>query len=575
MLKKLSTLLLAVVMVVSLGACDNASNDGGSTNVNPEDLPTLVWYNIGDAPADLPAVNERLSDLVRDRIGANIEIRHIGYGDYTAKLGTMLAAGDDMDIMFAANWAGNFSQNALDGYFTDLNTLSEFMPQTLELVNPALKSGATFDGALYGLSTNKEVGWDNYMFIVEEEVAFLDTGDVKVPLTEASRMPADGDKSEVTFAEYIRQDRIDNIEPQRRHLDFLLPLLDAAADAYRALGVNIVDGNTNLNDPNYVTVYFATHESHINSFFNGVDGVAETKDMIALDAFDKEAKTFDFLFNPESPNYDVTKESVKAFDTMVKDGDVRVVMKEDTVFNGKEHRFFLEMRMAFPYWGIQLTNDYSSENNQKTVSQYSFTPAYTFAADPGVVNAIPVQSRHKEEAAKFLELLNTDQEVRSTAAYGVEGVHWHYIDYTDDVTGESFSAADKKYFERTEKGKTDYIVGVYTQGNFFVMPLQKGEPANKWDVFLAHYTPNKTGKLPYDGLTFSNSSGFRVDLTSAEMQSALAVYVSEFEKHNRFFTDTRDFEEKWAELEAIKDNPNAQALLAEINRQFAEFLVKR
>lgn len=587
MLKKLLILAMAMILTFSFASCspkeetsngnttgnsENKKDDTETKNVDPKDLPTVVWYNIGDAPADLPAVNERLSELVRDRIGANVEIRHIGYGDYTQKIGTMLAAGDEMDMVFAANWAANFTQNALDGYFVDLKTLAEHMGETINLVNPALKTGATFDGALYGISTNKEVGWDDYLFVVEEEVAFLDTGDVKVPLTDANRIAADGDAKEVTFAEYLNQDRINAIMPMKRPQDFLYPLVDAAADAYRALGVNVVSDNTNLSDPNHATVYVATFETHMNSMVGGIDPIREANSFVALEVYEDGADTFHLLADPESGIYDQVKASARKFDTMIKDGDIRMVGKDDTTFNGKEHRFLLETRSAFPYWGVQLTNDYSSEDNKKTVAQFRYMPAWTGGSDPGVVTSIPLQSENKVEAAKLIELINTDQEVRTTVAYGVEGVHWNYIDYTDEITGKSFTAADKKYFERTEKGKADYGVGVYTQGNFFVLPLQKGEPATKWDEFLATYTPNTTGELPYDGLNFSASSGFRLDLTSPDMQSALAAFASEYDKNNLFFFDTTDFDAKWANLEEMNEDKNVQALIEEINRQFAEFL---
>lgn len=581
MLKKLSILLLALVLTLSFVACssdkstDDGEKDTTSKTKDAKDLPTVVWYNIGDAPADLPSVNKRLSDLVRDRIGANVEIRHIGYGDYTAKIGTMLAAGDDMDMVFAANWAANFTQNALDGYFVDLNTLKEYMPETIDLVNPALKTGASFDGALYGISTNKEVGWDNYIFIVEEEVAFLDSGDVKVPLTNANKIAADGSATEVTFAEYIVQDRIHAIAPELRIKDFVHPLVHAAVDAYRALGVTVVNGNTNLNDPNYVTVYQASAKTALADIVGGFDAIPEAQNFIGINAFDKNASEYKMLVDTSHPLYEAAKETARSLDTLIKSGDVRVFNTNDTAFNGKDHRFLFETRAAFPYWGVQLTNDYSSEGNTKTISQYSFVPAWTGGSDPGVVTAIPVHSKNKEETAKFIELVNTDQEVRTTVAYGVEGVHWNYVDHTDDITGNSYTAADKLYFERTEKGKSDYAVGVYTQGNFFVLPLQKGEPANKWEVFLANYTPNTTGKLPFEGLNFSASSGFRLDLTSPDMQSAVAAFASEYEKYNLFFLDNADFEEKWAELEALKEDNNGQKLVEEINKQYKEFLANK
>ncbi len=573
MLKKVCAVVLMMVLVLSMVACapkESGTSEGDGTA--SKKLPTVVWYNIGDAPAALEATNARLSELVRDEIGANIEVRFIGYGDYDQKMSTMLAAGDDMDLLFTANWAASFTQNALDGYFVDLYTLEEYLSETIDLVNPALKLGATFDGALYGISTNKEVGWDNYLYYVQEEVDFLDTGEVKVPLTERNRIEADGDATEVTFAEYLVQERLDIIDPVVRQRYFLLPLIDAAADAYRALGVNVVSGNTNLSDPNYVTVMPATFETHVRSVLGGLDPVREAANLMVINVFDKNASEYKLIVDPEFEYYEEGKEGGREYDKLIRDGDIRLIPVDEASFNGRDHRFLIETRGAFPFWNVQLSNDYSTEGNVKTMKELSYYPVWTGGTDPGVVTVIPVQSKNKEAAAMFLELLNTNQEVRTTAAYGVEGVHWNYIDYTDEITGESFTAEDKVYFERTEVGQKDYNVGVYTQGNFFVLPLQKGEPANKWEVFHDKYTPNTTGELPYEGLNFSASTGFRPDLTSPEMQSSIAALQTEFDKHNLFYHDTNDFDDKWDAFESLKDNESIQALVDEINRQFAEFL---
>ncbi|MDE6182101.1 MAG: extracellular solute-binding protein, partial [Eubacteriales bacterium] len=93
----------------------------------------------------------------------------------------------------------------------------------------------------------------------------------------------------------------------------------------------------------------------------------------------------------------------------------------------------------------------------------------TNASTTGSMIAVSNQSKNKDKAIEFLNLLNTDKYLRNLLNYGVEGVHYTRIN-------ENQIKLDP------EKSK-DYSVGYYTLGNLFITDTLDNEPETKWDEF--------------------------------------------------------------------------------------------
>ena len=80
--------------------------------------------------------------------------------------------------------------------------------------------------------------------------------------------------------------------------------------------------------------------------------------------------------------------------------------------------------------------------------------------------AVNSKTKHPEECLTFLTLVNTDPVVRNLLNFGVENVH-----YTLDENNQVVSLS------------TDYAGVSYTQGNWFILYTQAGEPQNKWEIY--------------------------------------------------------------------------------------------
>lgn len=121
-LKRILACVLAVVLLVSLAACGSgdttsttaaaggSSASGGETpaaQTPDKEYPTIkVMMSCLNVPKDVAMVEEALSAITREKIGANVELIMMEYANQTQQLNMLLAAGDDsIDIFYVRDIA--------------------------------------------------------------------------------------------------------------------------------------------------------------------------------------------------------------------------------------------------------------------------------------------------------------------------------------------------------------------------------------------------------------------------------------------------------------------------------------
>lgn len=171
------------------------------------------------------------------------------------------------------------------------------------------------------------------------------------------------------------------------------------------------------------------------------------------------------------------------------------------------------------------------------------TPVVTTDSVRGSLNVISATSENPELAAKVINEVNTNGDLRTIFAYGVEGTQWEYnadgkIEFLD--------------------GAADYSIGVYEQGNFFNLPLAVGEPDDKWEQFEKLNTTSKE----------SPALGFAPDLS--EFSAELANTSNMLDKH-KITTMLANFDDADSDIEAARTDLESVGffdLIDEINNQF-------
>ncbi|MGG5460699.1 ABC transporter substrate-binding protein [Clostridium sp. B9] len=171
-------------------------------------------------------------------------------------------------------------------------------------------------------------------------------------------------------------------------------------------------------------------------------------------------------------------------------------------------------------------------------------PYVTTESTTGAMNAISSQSEHPEEAMKFLNLLNTDEYLRTLAGFGIEGTHYNMVDGKLELTG----ARDR------------YTVPTFAQGNLFITPPLVEEPENKWEVFKEFNDNSKTS--PALGFSFNTES------VSTEV-AAIANVMKEYEAI--LVTGSVNAEETLAEMNKKLKDVGLDKVQAEMQKQLDEW----
>lgn len=135
------------------------------------DLPeyTLKYVEIGNQDCSRrTAVEAAISEYIKPLINASIEFQIVAWGDWTEKAITALQSGQEMDIVFTADWqhylrsvqSGSFNAlNDPEGPYGDL--MATYGQDILATLNPAFITGTQINGINYAVPTNKELAVPN------------------------------------------------------------------------------------------------------------------------------------------------------------------------------------------------------------------------------------------------------------------------------------------------------------------------------------------------------------------------------------------------------------------------------
>ncbi len=176
--KLLTTLLALAVAAGALTACSGgdktpatSSEAAGGTsqtssaeqseNKPSGEIPTLVWYQIGEAPANLADGVAAMNEYTADKIGVKVELKFLDWGVWSDKVKTIVSTGEPYDMMFTNSdfYAAHVNMGALMD-ITDL----------LDAEAPALKSfipedvwkGVKIKDRIYSVPTYKDSSQRQY-----------------------------------------------------------------------------------------------------------------------------------------------------------------------------------------------------------------------------------------------------------------------------------------------------------------------------------------------------------------------------------------------------------------------------
>lgn len=111
----------------------------------------LVMYLMGDPPPDTQLVADELNKLFAKDLNASLKINNISWADWASKYNLVLASGENVDMIYTANWC-QYGDQVKKGAFMSLNDLlPKYAPITWEKTPQSSWKLATLDGNIYAI----------------------------------------------------------------------------------------------------------------------------------------------------------------------------------------------------------------------------------------------------------------------------------------------------------------------------------------------------------------------------------------------------------------------------------------
>lgn len=180
--KKISSLMLvfAMIFTMALTGCgkntesntmsntaSNTTGESAAVSTKGEDNSdsgegidtlkevTIVGYLLGSAPAGMDNVLTALNEKLKAKINAALDLRYLDWADYTTKYPLILAAGEDVDFMYTADWC-MYAQEATKNAFREITEedLKTYMPLHYAACDPIAQEEAKLNGKSYMITTS-------------------------------------------------------------------------------------------------------------------------------------------------------------------------------------------------------------------------------------------------------------------------------------------------------------------------------------------------------------------------------------------------------------------------------------
>lgn len=473
---------ISVLLVAFIAILAGCGSSGDDAETVSTDVPTISWYLIGAAPAAELQVEEAMNEILIPEVGAKIDLVFYDYGEYEDKMNMKFSANEPMDIVFASPLP--FEENVSSGKYIALNDYLEDKDVLSE--TQKVINEKFWDGVT--------IDGNVYAIPTNKEIA-----------TQLYYL-FDSSLVEKYDFDITKVENMEDTEP------FLQAVLDGEGYAPTSNDLNWNGLGKDLS----------------------LDCVASLSLQVCLDPEDADAG---YRWVYDIPGY---QEQMEYIDYLIDNG----LMMSDTLdivdFATTEHAMIKQE--GFPGAEVNWEKTFGKEYDVQPIA----TPVVTTDSVRGSMNVISATSKNPELAAKVINEVNTNSELRTIFAYGVEGTQW---EYNEDGKIEFLD------------GASDYAVGVYEQGNFFTLPLAVGEPEDKWEQFEELNTTSEE----------SPALGFAPDLS--EYSAELANSSNMLEKH-KITTMLANFDDPDTDIAAARKDLESVGffdLIDEINRQYEEF----
>lgn len=158
-MKKFLALLLSLCLLASMTAFAVA-----------EDVVTLKWVTVGSGmPANYDAWLAKINPYLAEKIGVNIEMEVISWGDWDNRRNVIVNTNEPFDIIFGN--MGTYNSDVQLGAYAEITEemLKEYAPGLVELIPQGYWDACRVGGKIYAVPTYKDSSMTNY-FVWDKEL---------------------------------------------------------------------------------------------------------------------------------------------------------------------------------------------------------------------------------------------------------------------------------------------------------------------------------------------------------------------------------------------------------------------
>ena len=197
---KVLALGMAGSMALSMAACGGSSSsastgtDGSSTSTAAptaapsKDVVTLKWVAVGSGmPSNYDAWLAQINPYLEDKIGVNIDMEVISWGDWDTRRNVIVNTSGEYDILFTN--VNTYNNDVNTGAFLDITDMvKEAAPELYASVPEDYWKACEVGGRVYGVPTYKDSSQSEYLV--------WDKAKVEAAGDDVSKLPAYDQKSE-------------------------------------------------------------------------------------------------------------------------------------------------------------------------------------------------------------------------------------------------------------------------------------------------------------------------------------------------------------------------------------------
>lgn len=135
---------------------DEDSAEDGLMDIDTSEQVNLVFYLMGDPPGDMAAVQDKINELLLQKINTVITFKYTSWTDWQTKYNMILSSGEECDLIYTANWM-NYAELASSNAFTPLDELLPvYAPEIYNYITKDVWQQMKVGGKIYSVPSSKE-----------------------------------------------------------------------------------------------------------------------------------------------------------------------------------------------------------------------------------------------------------------------------------------------------------------------------------------------------------------------------------------------------------------------------------